>query len=153
MEVGLDPMMVVQCSLEEDEDLESPYPYSSEEFDEKSETENCSDSSESYLKQFSCSFCPRWFVSEFQLLVHTWSHPAQQKRILTNKNQEDCEELSAEEENPSGALDDEDGEKLNGVRYACPVCGKTVSTKGNLKVHVETHRPKGKYACDICGRM
>lgn len=44
-------------------------------------------------------------------------------------------------------------EKTSGIRYACPVCGKVVSTKGNLKVHVETHRPKGKYACDICGRM
>lgn len=37
--------------------------------------------------------------------------------------------------------------------YSCPICGKKISTKGNLKVHLETHRPKGKYGCDICGRM
>lgn len=37
--------------------------------------------------------------------------------------------------------------------YLCPICGRHISTKGNLKVHLETHRPKGKYTCDICGRM
>ncbi|GLH14396.1 Zinc finger protein weckle [Gryllus bimaculatus] len=39
------------------------------------------------------------------------------------------------------------------MRFVCPICGKKISTKGNLKVHLETHRPKGKYGCDICGRV
>lgn len=38
-------------------------------------------------------------------------------------------------------------------RFCCPICGKRISTKGNLKVHLDTHRPKGKYGCDICGRI
>jgi hypothetical protein len=41
----------------------------------------------------------------------------------------------------------------NNMRFVCPICGKKISTKGNLKVHLETHRPKGKYGCDICGRV
>lgn len=41
----------------------------------------------------------------------------------------------------------------NNMRFVCPICGKRISTKGNLKVHLETHRPKGKYGCDICGRV
>lgn len=45
--------------------------------------------------------------------------------------------------------DDED--KID--KFTCPVCGKVISTKGNLKVHLATHRPKGKYECDICGRI
>lgn len=87
LEVGLDPMMLVQCSLEED-DIDSPFPYISDEFDEKSESENCSDHSETYLKPhkpYCCSLCPRRFPSEFNLLVHTWTHPTHNKRILLNK--------------------------------------------------------------------
>lgn len=177
LEIGLDPMMLVQCSLEED-DIDSPsFPYISisDEFDEKCESENCSDNSETYNmkphkhKSYCCSLCPRRFASEFNLLVHMWSHPTQNKRILLNKNQEEYENHWTEMNNKSKdeispfspftlTLDDihmstPEKTKTGGIRYACPVCGKVVSTKGNLKVHVETHRPKGKYACDICGRM
>lgn len=38
-------------------------------------------------------------------------------------------------------------------RVTCHICNKDISTKGNLKVHLETHGPKGKYTCDICGRV
>lgn len=38
-------------------------------------------------------------------------------------------------------------------RFACNQCGKKLSTKGNLKVHQYTHKPKGKFTCDKCGRM
>lgn len=157
-ESGLDPMMLVQCYLEED-DIESSFPYISDEYDDKYESENYSDNSESYLKLHSCTMCPRRFPSEFNLLVHMWSHPTQNKRILSNKNQEEEEnhsdELNADEETTSDMLDSNNifGKTSDLIQYSCPVCGKSVSTKGNLKVHVETHRPKGKYACDICGRM
>lgn len=38
-------------------------------------------------------------------------------------------------------------------RFTCPQCGKKLSSKGNLKVHLDTHKPKGKFNCDKCGRM
>lgn len=38
-------------------------------------------------------------------------------------------------------------------RFTCPQCNKKLSSKGNLKVHLDTHKPKGKFNCDKCGRM
>lgn len=38
-------------------------------------------------------------------------------------------------------------------KFKCNVCGKKLSTNGNLKAHLKTHKPKGKFNCDKCGRM
>lgn len=35
----------------------------------------------------------------------------------------------------------------------CTVCNKKFSTKGNLTAHMRTHKVKGKFTCDKCGRM
>lgn len=38
-------------------------------------------------------------------------------------------------------------------RFTCTQCGKKLSSKGNLKVHLDTHKPKGKFNCEKCGRV
>jgi transcription elongation factor Elf1 len=40
-----------------------------------------------------------------------------------------------------------------GGRFVCPVCGNSVSTKGNLKVHLDTQHGSKKHPsrCDLCG--
>ncbi|KAL3290267.1 hypothetical protein HHI36_023617 [Cryptolaemus montrouzieri] len=49
--------------------------------------------------------------------------------------------------------DDDDEDDCHDDNFGCKICGKKMSTKGNLKVHLATHRPKGKYECDICRRI
>lgn len=162
MEVRVDPMIILQCSLEaedddEDEDIRSDAASDSESHVQRenlSESENC----EKYRKPYLCPSCPRSFTSELALQNHTWNHSPHTKRILNSHDnwmeQEVDEEKETEENDASTNNDDEDNsEEFRHSRFSCPICGKAISTKGNLKVHLETHRPKGKYGCDICGRM
>jgi len=41
---------------------------------------------------------------------------------------------------------------FSGERKAttCEVCGKTFSTKGNLKTHMKLHFGVKEYQCDVC---
>lgn len=128
MEVGLDPMMVVQCSLDDTDEIDSPY--NPEDLDEQCEN----------------TYMDGYFPTGFD---YTQQPPAYGgKRVLGNKNEE--EDFNAESECGSGDLEKE--APTCGSQCECPICGKMLSTKGNLKVHVESHRPTGRFTCDYCGR-
>lgn len=130
----------------------------------------------------SCQLCPRSFISDTALQMHMLGHPSQPKRILSfnnmqqNINQvvkfETVEQSDAtgnnnnhintnnninikytEDDSEGTEDDDEFDEFCEQKSSSCPICGKIISNKGNLKIHLETHRPKGRYACDFCGRM
>lgn len=126
-ETGVDPMMIVQCSLGDD----TP---------ELSQPEENFDLIE---KPFNTS---KLFYSEYPAEVQIWTSSGHTKRILLNKNHEEIELHNMLDTN------DEISDQ-NEKKHTCPVCGKVVTSKENLKVHVETHRPKGKYECTKCGRM
>lgn len=139
-------------------------------------TENLSESENNpdNKYKFSCQLCPRYFISETSLQMHMLGHPSQPKRILSFNNMQQrinqvivtFETVKEREENAnnnniddkcnnedSEETDDEFDEFREKTNSPCPICGKMISNRGNLKVHLETHRPKGRYACDICGRM
>ncbi|XP_075210813.1 uncharacterized protein LOC142318153 [Lycorma delicatula] len=111
-------------------------------------------------KPYQCTVpsCPRGFNTEIGLQNHLWGHSALARKVLTTSdlNTRRCStrKLSSLAANntsePDSPADNSDTPTQN---YMCPMCGKKISTKGNLKVHLETHRPKGKYGCDICGRI
>jgi DNA-directed RNA polymerase subunit RPC12/RpoP len=36
--------------------------------------------------------------------------------------------------------------------FVCHICGKTMSTLGNLKGHLETHKEASNVQCEVCGK-
>lgn len=134
MEVGVDP------------DLFFPY-----DDDETRSAEEAIELEE--LKPLKCPTCPDLLRTENDLKEHILGH-------MMEKHEQD--ELDAEKEDEEVKLKQILDElvprkrtrrKPTSSRFTCPVCKKKLSTKGNLKVHVETHKPKGKFSCDKCGRM
>lgn len=107
------------------------------------------------LKPLKCPTCPELLKTEQDLKEHILGH-------MMEKHEQD--ELNAEKEYEEEELKIRDildelvprkrtRRKPTSSRFTCPTCKKKLSTKGNLKVHLETHKPKGKFACDKCGRM
>ncbi|XP_023715624.1 zinc finger protein 2 isoform X1 [Cryptotermes secundus] len=107
------------------------------------------------MKPYRCSVCSRGFNNEIGLQNHLWSHLPPGRRILTNTDSNNQLQRQSPVYSSRGVLHTNTNPvtNSNNMRFVCPICGKKISTKGNLKVHLETHRPKGKYGCDICGRV
>lgn len=107
------------------------------------------------LKPLKCPTCPELLKTEQDLKEHILGH-------MIEKHEQD--ELNAEKEDEEEELKIREildelvprkrtRRKPTSSRFTCPTCKKKLSTKGNLKVHLETHKPKGKFACEKCGRM
>lgn len=100
-------------------------------------------------KSYDCTLCSRKFATQMSLQNHLWSHlPRSDDQYNEKPVQENIQNSVLNQDNNSSS-----GFDNNATNFVCPICHKKISTKGNLKVHLETHRPKGKYGCDICGRM
>lgn len=116
--------------------------------DEDDEFDEADDYSDSESKPHVCKICAKAFVSQIALQNHLWSH------LPTSTNDVEDTLSARQRTETNGATSPSNGcDNLLSNHFICPICGKKISTKGNLKVHLETHRPKGKYGCDICGRM
>ncbi|XP_011504407.1 PREDICTED: zinc finger protein 771-like [Ceratosolen solmsi marchali] len=151
--------MEKRCDNNENDDLdiiEDGKDAESEE--EEDDLENVEDLTNSKVKQHDCKICAKSFSSQIVLQDHLWSHlPTTTSDIRDYvddatsilRNEKECE--------GDGALMSQNNScsenSLLSGNFICPICSKRISTKGNLKVHLETHRPKGKYGCDICGRI
>ncbi|XP_070161166.1 zinc finger protein 391 [Polyergus mexicanus] len=175
MEVKVDPMLFLQCGMEQsaseasdssdnEEEITgsySPEPLSltnknieAEEDEEKkdeSESKLCEDSekitSNSSTKPHECTICARSFISQIGLQNHLWSHLPRERRFDGKPI------LRSQHVYSTNGVLHTNSDNNSSSNFICPICSKKISTKGNLKVHLETHRPKGKYGCDICGRI
>ncbi|KAF5281652.1 hypothetical protein FQA39_LY17750 [Lamprigera yunnana] len=143
MEVKVDPMLILACALDEDLSYHPP-----SDSDNTLESENSNN----------CNSYPKTIHSELnfqnRVLLNWVYHTNEDVVTSTSQSPKRSSSTSSKED----VLENEDVEiakieQENSIRFKCPVCGKIISTKGNLKVHLETHRPKGKYGCNICGRI
>ncbi|XP_037052363.1 zinc finger protein 1 homolog [Bradysia coprophila] len=105
------------------------------------------------LKPLKCPTCPELYKTELELKEHILRH------MMEKHEQDELDaEKEADEEKINEMLDElvprkRTRRKPTSSRFTCPTCKKKLSTKGNLKVHLETHKPKGKFSCDKCGRI
>ncbi|XP_011298102.1 zinc finger protein 782-like [Fopius arisanus] len=178
MEVKVDPMIFLQCGLEcsaspDVSDDDSDYDKKRLRIKETSEDREIShringgdspipqedqeQSDDSSQKTHDCTICSRTFASQLILQNHLWSHlPRADRNYVEDKSMQESSPRETHSNNGVPSLN-HDSDNSNGFggnsSFVCPICNKRISTKGNLKVHLETHRPKGKYGCDICGRI
>ncbi|XP_048508991.1 zinc finger protein 625-like isoform X2 [Athalia rosae] len=172
MEVKVDPMLFLQCALEQptsdmsdtsdnEEKISrnsSPEPislthknveikqepsYDTKQFESM---ESDDDVNNPNIKPHECTICARSFISQIGLQNHLWSHLPRDRRFDGKPILRSQQVYST-----NGVLHTNTDNSTG--NFICPICSKKISTKGNLKVHLETHRPKGKYGCDICGRI
>ncbi|XP_011647688.1 zinc finger protein 177-like isoform X1 [Pogonomyrmex barbatus] len=177
MEVKVDPMLFLQCGMEQsasevsdssdnEEEItrtHTPEPLSltnknieaEEEEDEEKKDESVSKSQQDSGKTISnvsakpheCTICARSFISQIGLQNHLWSHLPRERRFDGKSI------LQSQHVYSTNGVLHTNSDNNSSSNFICPICSKKISTKGNLKVHLETHRPKGKYGCDICGRI
>ncbi|XP_046382531.1 zinc finger protein 70-like isoform X5 [Ischnura elegans] len=101
-----------------------------------------------------CRICGKVLSSRSKLIAHRLHHMGGFAFRLNGPLQPAKVELTDGEADKNGidaVMTSPDSPSQGGC--TCPVCGKRLSTKGNLKVHLESHRPKGRHDCDICGRL
>ncbi|XP_028049361.1 zinc finger protein 891 isoform X2 [Monomorium pharaonis] len=173
MEVKVDPMLFLQCGMEQSASEASdssdneeeitrthtpePLPLTNKNSEMEEEDEEKKDESEykshedsrktASAKPHECTICARSFVSQIGLQNHLWSHLPRERRFDGKPISQSHHVYST-----NGVLHT-NSDNNSSSNFICPICSKKISTKGNLKVHLETHRPKGKYGCDICGRI
>ncbi|GAB1866082.1 Serendipity locus protein H-1 [Camponotus japonicus] len=176
MEVKVDPMLFLQCGMEQsaseasdssdnEEEITGthspePLPLTNKNIEAEEEDEEKKDESESKLhednekitsiastKPYECTICARSFISQIGLQNHLWSHLPKERRFDGKPI------LRSQHVYSTNGVLHTNSDNNSSSNFICPICSKKISTKGNLKVHLETHRPKGKYGCDICGRI
>ncbi|KAK9890090.1 hypothetical protein WA026_008900 [Henosepilachna vigintioctopunctata] len=124
MEVRIDPMVILEYGNQDDNEIEN----------EKCQSNDSSDSEAEYY-------------SENKPDENTYIVMPPNFRIDSSKN------YSNDSVNREMSDDEDVDDDYQSDIFDCKICGKKMSTKGNLKVHLTTHRPKGKYECDICRRI
>ena len=116
---------------------------------------NWFDDDDGKITSYICAICDCYFSSKFALINHRWCQKPKTKYTSRNThltesrlNNDMSLQYSSKQQRCSDTNKLLDNENNNA--FKCPICNTFVS---DLKIHLGLHRPKGKYACEICGRM
>lgn len=132
----------------EDIDSRSPSPIQTaavepEKYDKKEEEQPKEEDEESVICSVMVKIEPPEPVARKKSLIALVEAPNTRRRLSNRR-------LIAE---PSTLVRTRTRTRTTMPRFACHHCGRKMNTKGNLKVHLETHKPKGKFNCEKCGRV
>jgi snail-like protein len=93
------------------------------------------------VKNFSCKFCDKAYVSLGALKMHIRTHTLPCKCHL-------CGKAFSRPWLLQGHLRTHTGEKP----FSCGQCGRAFADRSNLRAHMQTHEEVKKYSCDHCGK-
>jgi hypothetical protein len=180
MEVSIDPEIYLDDTVtidddEEEEETTSAMETKIETAKPSEENENSTHSNGNYI----CSSCPQKFTSSTDLQNHVTDHLISSS---THENNNVDKTESAIEKTPTKKKKIGRDERLNRPKrksfvlkinpspvkvkrlirerpkpqvstpFSCLICSKSLSSKRNLQLHIETHKTKsGKFQCDVEG--
>ncbi|XP_065346164.1 zinc finger protein 660-like isoform X1 [Cloeon dipterum] len=97
-------------------------------------------------KPFECDECRKRYITKSALVSHKVSKHAPPKARVT------CEICGNTFSHPNCLYTHKRTVHGDQRHFVCHVCGKTMSTLGNLKGHLETHKESCNIQCEFCGK-
>lgn len=154
MEVGVDPSLFI------DDETRNSTPIDKKATEQDTEIRNNG--------KFFCSMCPETFTLNNELQNHVLTHLLEQKTekktgsrqkrgrkqhekepsldVVVTKTHKICPHMTEYVER-RGRKPKQDNQDAS---LACPYCRKLLSTKGNLKVHINVHKRRGEKEIGTC---
>ncbi|XP_059480744.1 zinc finger protein 660-like [Neocloeon triangulifer] len=97
-------------------------------------------------KPFKCDECQRSYITKSGLTNHkTMKHLPPRARVS-------CDICNNTFSHPNCLYTHKKTVHGDQRHFVCHICGKTMSTVGNLKGHLETHKESCNVQCEVCGK-
>lgn len=178
MEVSIDPEIYLDETVTIDDDEEEE---TTSAMETKIETAQLSEENERNNGNYICSSCPQKFTSSTDLQNHVTDHlissSTQENNNVEKPDKSAIEKTPTKKKkigrdeklnrpkrksfilkiNPSPVkvkrlIREKPKPQAASSQFSCLICSKSLSSKRNLQLHIETHKTKsGKFLCDVEG--